>query len=280
MQLDTSKRKYSLSFLTIADVSPVEAIKIAAQCGYANVGLRLLPAAPNESEYPILHDKQLLKETQAVLDDTGVEVADVEIIRITPDFQPKQYLHFLETAQKLNAKHILIAGNDHETNRLIHNYALFCEQSKSFNLSCDLEFMPWTAVKNLKQAQYIVDQSCQKNAAILIDSLHFDRSDSTIDEVKTLPKASINYVQICDGLSNYDTSDEGLIKVARTNRLIPGEGDIDLVALIAALPKNMTLAAEVPNVELAKLPALKRAQKNLEALKKLTEMAEQLVIAE
>lgn len=279
MQHDAVQREYSLSFLTVADVNPVDAVKIAAECGYAQVGLRLLPAAPNESEYPILTNKNLILETQAALKDTGVKVADVEIIRITPDFDGKKYLQFLDIAQQLGAKHILIAGNDAEQNRLTENYAAFCELSKNYGLSCDLEFMPWTAVKNLNQAQTIVEQTGQSNAAVLIDSLHFDRSDSTLEQVKALPASRMNYVQLCDGLADYDSSDEGLIKIARSNRLVPGQGDIDLVALIAALPKNITLAAEVPNLELAKLPALERARINLQAIQALVALANAEVLA-
>jgi len=279
MQHDLAQQEYSLSFLTVADVSPVEAVKIAAECGYAQVGLRLLPAAPNESEYPILTDKDLVFDTQAALKETGVKVADVEIIRLTPDFDGKKYIQFLEVAQQLGAKHILIAGNDAEQKRLIDNYAAFCELSKSYGLSCDLEFMPWTAVKNLTQAQTIVEQAGQSNAAVLIDSLHFDRSDSTLEQVKALPASRMNYVQLCDGFADYDPSDEGLIKIARNNRLVPGQGDIDLVALIAALPKNITLAAEVPNLELAKLPALERARINLQAIKALVALANAEAVA-
>lgn len=279
MQHDNSQRQYSLSFLTVADVSPVEAVKIAAECGYAQVGLRLLPAAPNEAEYPILTDKNLIKETQAALADSGVKVADVEIIRLSPDFDGSQYLQFLEVAQQLGAKHILIAGNDSEQNRLIENYASFCELSKKYNLTCDLEFMPWTAVKNLAQAQAIVEQSGQSNAAILIDSLHFDRSDSTIEQVKALSASQMNYVQLCDGLAKYDPSDEGLIQIARNNRLVPGQGDIDLLGLIAALPENITLAAEVPNLQLAQLPALERARINLQAIKALVALANAEAVA-
>lgn len=88
------------------------------------MGLRLLPAAPNESEYPILTDKGLILDTQAALKDTGVKVADVEIIRITPDYDGKKYLQFLEVAEQLGAKHILIAGNDAEHNRLIESGGL------------------------------------------------------------------------------------------------------------------------------------------------------------
>ncbi|WP_151980219.1 sugar phosphate isomerase/epimerase family protein [Acinetobacter guerrae] len=272
-------RKYSLSFLTIADVSPVEAVKIAAECGYAAVGLRLLPAAQNEADYLLLTDTVLLKETKAALQDTAVQVADVEIIRINPEFEPKKYLQFLDVAQQLGAKHILIAGNDPEHGRLIQNFAQFCELSKQYGLSCDLEFMPWTNVKNLAQAEQIVKSSGQDNAAILIDSLHFDRSDSTLEQVKALDPQHMNYVQLCDGLAKYDSSDAGLIKIARSNRLVPGEGEIDLVNLIRALPDNITLAAEVPNLILAEQPALERAKINLNAMKQLVAKSEQNAVA-
>ncbi|MBJ9702700.1 sugar phosphate isomerase/epimerase family protein [Acinetobacter calcoaceticus] len=267
-------REYSLSFLTVADVSPVEAVKIAAKCGYAAVGLRLLPAAPSEVDYPILNDSKLIKETRAALDDTGVRIADVEIVRITSDFEPNKYLQFLSTAEQLGARHILVAGNDPEQSRLIDHFAQFCELGKQLGLSCDLEFMPWTNVKNLAQAEYIVNQSGQENAAILIDALHFDRSDSTLEQVKALDPKQLNYVQLCDGLAEYDPSDEGLIKIARSNRLVPGQGEIDLVGLIRALPKEIMLAAEVPNLVLAERPALERAEINLQAMKQLVALAQ------
>jgi len=267
-------REYSLSFLTVADVSPVEAVKIAAKCGYAAVGLRLLPAAPNEVDYPILSDSKLIKETRAALEDTGVRIADVEIVRITSGFEPNKYLQFLSTAEQLGARHILVAGNDPEQSRQIHHFAQFCELSKQFGLSCDLEFMPWTNVKNLAQAEYIVNQSGQENAAILIDALHFDRSDSTLEQIKALNPKQLNYVQLCDGFAEYDPSDEGLIKIARSNRLVPGQGEIDLIGLIRALPKEIMLAAEVPNLVLAERPALERAEVNLQAMKQLVALAQ------
>lgn len=267
-------REYSLSFLTVADVSPVEAVKIAAKCGYAAVGLRLLPAAPNEVDYPILNDSKLIKETKAALNDTGVRIADVEIVRITQNFEPRKYLQFLSTAEQLGARHILVAGNDPEQSRLIHHFAQFCELSEQFDLSCDLEFMPWTNVKNLAQAEYIVNQSGQENAAILIDALHFDRSDSTLEQIKVLNPKQLNYVQLCDGFAEYDPSDEGLIKIARSNRLVPGQGEIDLVGLIRALPKEIMLAAEVPNLVLAERPAFERAEVNLQAMKQLVALAQ------
>ena len=37
------KRKYSLAYLTIPGVDPVEQIKIAKECGYDYVSLRTIP---------------------------------------------------------------------------------------------------------------------------------------------------------------------------------------------------------------------------------------------
>jgi len=52
-----------------------------------------------------------------------------------------------------------------------------------------------------------------------------------------------------------------------------------LLGLIAALPKNITLAAEVPNLQLAQLPALERARINLQAIKALVALANAEAVA-
>ena len=46
------KRKYSLAYLTIPGVDPVEQIKIAKECGYDYVSLRTIPMhLPGEPEF-------------------------------------------------------------------------------------------------------------------------------------------------------------------------------------------------------------------------------------
>ena len=48
--------RYSLAFLTVFDLDPVAAVRAAAAAGYDFVGLRMMPAAPTEGDYPILTD--------------------------------------------------------------------------------------------------------------------------------------------------------------------------------------------------------------------------------
>ena len=43
-------RSLSLAALTVLDVSPPEQVRIAALTGYSHVGIRLLPATPDDPD--------------------------------------------------------------------------------------------------------------------------------------------------------------------------------------------------------------------------------------
>lgn len=244
--------KLSLAFLTTFDVGPVDAVKIAARTGYDMVGLRILPAAAGgEQDYPLLHDAPLMREVRAALADTGVGVGDVEIIRLKAENDWDLFAHFCARCAELGARHVLVAGDDTDRARLIDSFARFAELARPHGLSADLEFMPWTAVANLRDAVEVVEAAGQANGGILIDALHYDRSDSTLAEIAALPPARINYVQFCDGPVPYDPSTEGLIEIARGARLFPGQGGIDMIGLAKAIPPDVTISVEVPHRALA-----------------------------
>lgn len=251
----------SLAFLTTLEAGPVETVRIAAATGYGLVGLRILPAAlSGEPDYPLLTSDSLLAEMRAVLADTGVGVADVEIVRLKPDNDWDLYSRFCERCEALGARHVLVAGDDPEEGRLAENFARFCDLAATHRLTADLEFMPWTAVPNLSVALRVVEAAGRANGGVLVDALHFDRSDTTLDQVAALPPGRVNYVQFCDGAVPYDPSDEALIHVARAERLFPGEGGIDLVGLARAIPDDVVISVEVPRRTLAgKIDALGRA---------------------
>jgi hypothetical protein len=118
--------KLSLAFLTLASASPVEAIDIAEQCGFDHVGLRLLPAAPGEPDYPLLRDSACLSDTLARLADSAVTVSDVEIARLGADVNLDRLIPLLDRAAVLGARHVLTAGDDPDISRLTDTFARFC----------------------------------------------------------------------------------------------------------------------------------------------------------
>jgi sugar phosphate isomerase/epimerase len=157
------------------------------------------------------------------------------------------FLPFLAVGQQLGAAHVLVAGDDPDEARLTASYAALCQAAARHGLTADLEFMPWTEVPNLGKAQRIVNAADQPNAAVLVDALHFGRSASRLGELADWPRSRLNYAQICDGGLPIPLTTEGLIHDARCERLLPGEGGIDLVSLFACLPADITISIEVPS---------------------------------
>lgn len=269
MTAAAGKRAYSLGYLTGNGVDPVTAVKIAAEHGYDMVSFRLLPAA-GESLHPLLDDDVLLTEVKAAMRDTGVTMADAEMIRLKPETQIVSFTPFLDRIAGLGARHVLVAIDDTDPARTQDNYSALCRRLGTYNLTADLEFMPWTGCKDLGAARRLVETADHPSAAVLFDTLHFDRCGSTLQDFADLPVSLMNYVQICDGPVPFDPSDAGLIAVARTARLIPGDGGIDLAAIAANIPPGMTISVEVPNHDLAaRIGPSEMARRSLEATKRL-----------
>jgi sugar phosphate isomerase/epimerase len=240
-------RSYSLAYLTANRLTPPQAVRMAAELGYRHLGLRLLPAAPGGGSQPLHTDPALLRETLAVLRDTGIGVFDLEIIRLAPDFRLSDYTAFLETGQRLGARAILVAGDDPDAARLVNSFSELCQAASAYRLTCDLEFMPWTTVKSFSDAFRVVSAAMHSNARILVDALHFARSASSLADLAACPPHLLGYAQICDAPAEIPPDDAGLIFTARAERLLPGEGGIDLAALFAALPPALPVSVEVPS---------------------------------
>lgn len=241
----------SLAFLTVADVGPVEAVHAAAEAGYQKIGFRVLPAG-GEADYPLLTDAALLRDVHRALAETGLGVADIEIVRLGAENDWDLFDRFCDRSAELGGKHVLVAGDDRDRGRLVESFARFAAMCDARGLTADLEFMPWTAVRDLTDAREILDASGSATAGVLVDALHLDRAGVRLEELASLAPARMHYVQFCDGAKPYDPSDEGLIRIARSERLFPGMGGIDLVGLARRIPPEVTISVEIPNLAWAR----------------------------
>jgi sugar phosphate isomerase/epimerase len=265
---------FSLAALTVLELAPPEMVELAAHCGYEKVGLRLLPATPGGIAYRLMDDAPLLRETLARLQSTGVTVADLEVVAFRPETDLASFTAFFETGARLGARHILVAVYDPDLARFSDRYRQFCEAAAKYGLTSDLEFMPWTSVPDLKTAMRIVADVNHPAAGVLVDALHFDRSQSALADLRTIPVHQLHYWQLCDGPAERPATTEQLIHAAREERMFPGEGGIDLVGLTQAMPDSLTISIEVPTVQLAKtVDAETRARRALAAGKAVFERA-------
>jgi sugar phosphate isomerase/epimerase len=271
-------RALSLAALTALELSPPDLVSTAAAAGYSHVGLRLIPATPTEPQHAMIGDTPMVRETRVRLDATGVSVLDVEIFRLTPDTDvARDARGIVETGASLGARHLLVAGNDPDEARLADKFAALCDLAARYGVAAHLEFMAWTDAKDLAQAARIVERAGRANGGILVDAFHLSRSRSRLEDIARLPASRFRYAQLCDVPAAIPPTMDAILAEARGERRFPGEGELDLVALLRALPRGIPLSLEVPTQELAKsVPALDRARRALAGARRVLARAEAL----
>ncbi|MFL9814962.1 sugar phosphate isomerase/epimerase [Stutzerimonas sp. VN223-3] len=264
-------RIVSLAALTVLELSPPEMVEIAARAGYSHVGLRLIPATPEEHHFPLAADHALQQQTLARLRDTGVRVLDVEILRLKPDTRIADFEAVLAVGAAFGASEVLVAGNDPDEARLTERFAELCDLAAPFGLHPHLEFMPWTDARDLTQAARIVEAAGRDNGGVLVDAFHFDRSGSRLEDLAQVAPTRLRYMQLCDVAGPRPDDMTEILRQARNERRFPGEGDCDLVGLLQAMPANIPLSLEIPTRQLMEqgVSALDRARMALEASRRV-----------
>ncbi len=152
----------------------------------------------------------------------------------------------LESAAELGAARLSVCGDDPDAARLAASFAGLCDLAAGFGIGVDLEWMAWRPVGRLADAVAAVTAAARPNGAVLVDALHLFRTGGSPAELTALPPGTIRSVQICDAVAEAPVGTEAIIREARSGRLPPGEGVLPLDALMAALPEDAALSAEVP----------------------------------
>ena len=261
-------RAVGLAALTVLELPHEEQVSVAAQAGYSHVGLRLIPVAGQ----PVIHALDA-SEVERRLTDTGVGVLDVEVFRLTPQTNVKEFEAVMATAQRLGATELLVHGADSNEARLIETFRRLCDLAARYGLSANLEPMPWVEVSNLAKAMRIVDGAARANGGLLIDAIHFFRAGDSPQALAKVPRKFLRYMQLCDARAERPSDLQEIIRQARSDRLFPGEGGLDLKGLLRALPSGIPISLEIPIS--TKMEPLERASRALEAARAILTMEEQ-----
>ena len=255
-------RRLSVAHLTAINLPPPALIEAAAAAGFDAVGLRLLRVTPESPGYPLMEDAPLLRATKAALRATGIAVNDIEFIKLTPETSIPTLLPMLDAGAELGATSVITAPYDEDHDRLADTLAALSEAARDRGLTALLEFFPWTTVPDLATCTRIVE-AAGPHTGLLVDSLHFNRSNSRLADLAALPPARLPVAHLCDAPVAPPYSVDALLHTAREARLPPGEGQIPLEPFLAALPANLPLGLEIP------MPAAAMADGPIALLKRL-----------
>ncbi|MGH8851522.1 MAG: sugar phosphate isomerase/epimerase family protein [Casimicrobiaceae bacterium] len=277
--MSAPSRRLSLAALTVIELAPPEMVSVAAAAGYQHVGLRLIPATPDDRSYAVIGDTPMVREIKVRLADTGLSVLDVEVFRLRPDTDVQAFLPAIETAAALGARHLLTTGQDPDSRRLRDRFAQLCDVAAAFGLTADLEFMPWTEISGLDEALRLLADANRANAGLVIDSLHFDRAAARLQDLAAVPPRCLHFMQLCDAPAARPKTTEELIFQARSARLVPGRGELALIGLLRSLPADLPISLEVPDAAaIGRVPALERARAAIAATRALLERAHALPV--
>ena len=263
-------RIVSLDHLTLFELAPPALVQTASLAGFTHVGMRLNPATPGEHQHPMIGDTPMRRETLARMRDTGTRVFDIGVLRLRRETDVANFEPVLESAARLGATHAVVNGDEPDHAFLADQLARLCELGRAHGLTMNLEFTPWTGVTTVAAAVAVVRASGRSEARVLIDTIHVDRSGGTPDDIRSVPRDLIAYAQICDAHGPRPRDFETMIFQARNERAFPGEGNLDLRAMIRSLPADIPLSLEAPTKKLAQtLSPLERARRGRAAVASL-----------
>jgi sugar phosphate isomerase/epimerase len=164
-------------------------------------------------------------------------------------------------------------GVEVDIDRATAGFAHVCDVAAEHGLLATLEFLPWTGVPTLGAGLEIVRGAGRPNGGVLVDSWHLFRSGGTLEELARVPAELIGYVQIDDAPAEAepDPAEE-----TQHRRLVPGEGDFDLVGLVRTLHAigcTSPLGVEVFSDELMAEPPEEAARRCAEAMREVLRAA-------
>jgi sugar phosphate isomerase/epimerase len=223
------ERVLSLAAGTALDVSPPDLVDVAAAAGFDAVGVWFDAATFTTA---------MARRVRARLDHHGLIALDLEPIMLNVGDHVDHGEAIVDAALEVGARHVLVASRQPNDALVAERLAALAARCAGTDLMLVLEFLPALATRTLQQAVAIVTAVDHPQVRVLVDALHLARSGGTPADVAALAAGTVPYLQLCDAPADLgDTSPAGLIHEALHARLLPGEGDLPLQALLDAVPE-------------------------------------------
>ena len=240
--------KFSLAYLTVPGLTPAELTYVAAKAGYDYVSYRLVHLnVPGEPDIDPL-SPQVLRQTEQALEETGIQVFDIELVRIMRNIEPRAFVPAFEVGAELGASQVICsAWTDVRNDRgfIVDRFCEICDLAGDFGLSVNLEFPAFSRLSTLEECLEILELADRTNQGLLVDTLYMHFNKMPLLALERVPSEWIRFMHINDAEDIYYTKDE-MIHVARDERLYPGEGAIDFSAINYLFP-SLPLAIELPH---------------------------------
>lgn len=145
------------------------------------------------------------------------------------------------------------------------SFGSLCDRAAAHGLRVALEFVPYSSIPDLATGLAVVAEADRDNGGLCIDSWHFFRGAPDLESLRAVPADRVFMVQFNDG--PVPPADPDRMVDAVHHRVLPGEGDLDLLAFVTALHAagvRAPFSVEVYSDELRRRPAPEVARRAAE----------------
>jgi sugar phosphate isomerase/epimerase len=197
---------------------------------------------------------------RSMLADAGLSVAIVEALTqwargVGPELRDEAEPMF-DFASLFGADLVLacvLEPRIESLDRAVEGFRAVCDLATSYGKRVCLEFLPWSAIADLKTAWQIVEGAERSNGGIVLDTWHWQRQPGGPDLglLRRIPGDRIHHLQLCD--ASPQPSGDALTE-AMSARLLPGAGIVDIQSVVGTLVDigaDPFVGAEVFNSDLA-----------------------------
>ena len=233
--------------ISVFNLPPVEFVTLAADLGVQHISTGLMSYGYNPhgyAPYSLLEDAPLRREMIAAMRDRGVSISLGEGFTVRPGRVAGDYAATLDVMGELGVTRINSVSMDPDLNRTFDQFAALAELASARGFETTIELSPNLTIGDLPTALAAVRHVARPDFKLLIDTMHLRRSGAAAADIAAVDPALIGYVQICD--APLEPRFESYFEEAMHERMAPGTGELGLLELVAALPRDRVYALEVP----------------------------------
>jgi sugar phosphate isomerase/epimerase len=238
--------------LSVFGLPPVQFVNLAADLGCRYISTNFVPPRFNPHNYPkwsLREDPALRREMIAALRDRGVSISLAEGFGVMPGGDARNLAADLDVIVELGAKRIAAVSIEPDQQRSFDQFAIIAEMTAALGVETVVEFAPGSPIPDLATTVAAIRHVGRENFHLLIDVMHFSRSGSSAADLAALEPGMIGYVQLCD--VPLISTQPDYFREARYERMIPGTGELPLIDILSAAPRDVIVGIEVPQRSLA-----------------------------
>jgi sugar phosphate isomerase/epimerase len=234
--------------ISVFGLPPVEFVNLAADLGCRYISTGLEPIEYNPHGYPrfsLRQNKALRREMVAAMRHRGVSISLGEGFTIRPGLDVcEQRAADLDVMCELGVKRINTVSMDPDRARTFDQLAALVEIAAAAGVEVTTELAPGLTVADLPTALAAVRHVGRPNFRLLIDTMHLVRSGSGATDLAAIDPHLIGYIQLSDAplAARYST----YFEEAMFERMAPTTGELPLLEVLRALPRDLPVGIEVP----------------------------------